>query len=1208
MKTVRLVFMVSAIFWLFGAELYLLPVVRTDGILRTSLNCQTQSPESQSQILKPGEKQTHLITLKVGDLVNAVVEQQGIDIVVRLVSPDGTVVTEVDNSSPTEGPETLTWVMETGGTFQLEIESVEKDAAPGTYVLKLDPPRPATETERARVEIEKISYQVQELFHQRKYDQAITLAQQVLELAEKALGPDHSDVGDCLNNLAALYWGRGNYDKAEPLFIRALAITEQNFGPEHPDTVVGVNNLAQLYRAKGDFAKAAPLYQRSLVIREKLFGTASLEVSESLNSLGMLNQGLSNYSEAETLLTRALAIREKKLGADHPDVGKVVSNLASLYFEIGKYTRAEPLFLQAIAIDEKAFGPNHPNAAGSLNDLAGFYQARAEYTKAEPLFQRSLAIWEKAVGPNHPEVALSLNNLADLYWTKGDFARAEPLFVRSLAIREKTVGPNHPDVAVSLNNLASVYMSQKDYAKAGPLFQRSLAIREKVFGPEHPSVARALDNLAGLYRRQGDREKMEPLMLRALAIREKTLDADHPELAYSLNRLGWLYKGKGDYQRAESLFLRDLAISEKAFGPDHPEVAKTLNSLAELSQGKGEIAKAIAYRVRGNDTTERDLVRNLVAGSENQKMLYLKTTDYRTDETITLHVQSAPQNQAALQAALTVILRRKGRSLDAASQSIELIRQRASAEDKKLLDELTEAKSELSRLTLRGPGKEGIPRHQEFLKELEVRADQLEGQVNARSAEYRSHSQPITLEAVQKAIPANAALIEFALYKPYDLETQTYGNWRYVAYVIPGSGHGKQGSGFRVPGSGPTPSRNRDQKSNRRVINPRKKGKIPEPGTRNPEPGTLDFEPGTRNPEPCSWVDLGEAEPIDQVVSEFRKVLSDRRTDIAKDVTPIAQVLDALVMKPVRKLIGLKRHLLISPDGALNLVPFSALMDEQGKYLVENYTLTYLTSGRDLLRLGVNFISEEPVLVIANPDYAQGSGPVLAGQAMKPLLPLPGTEREGKEIQKLLPGSRLVVQGEATKEIVKQVHRPEMLHIATHGYFLEDAPEEFPTEDDRRLQSTDPINLGKLHVDNPLLRSWLFFASANQGNEKSNGVLTALEASQLDLWGTRLVVLSACDTGLGEVKNGDGVFGLRRALVLAGSEAQMMSLWAVSDTGTRELMTEYYRRLKAGEGRSEALRNTQLKLLKDPKRQHPFYWASFIQSGEWRPLERKQAK
>ncbi|HNG94430.1 MAG TPA: CHAT domain-containing protein, partial [Acidobacteriota bacterium] len=366
-------------------------------------------------------------------------------------------------------------------------------------------------------------------------------------------------------------------------------------------------------------------------------------------------------------------------------------------------------------------------------------------------------------------------------------------------------------------------------------------------------------------------------------------------------------------------------------------------------------------------------------------------------------------------------------------------------------------------------------------------------------------------------------------------------------------------------------------------------------GTRNPEPGTLAF------------ADLGEAEAIDQVVMALRQALKDPSKKLNTEVQPRAQVLYKLVVKPIEALVGKTKHLLISPDGALNLIPFSALADERGQFLVEKYTLTYLTSGRDLLRLNVKLGSEEPSLVLADPDYASGTGPVVVGQALKPLLPLPATAKEGQTIQKLVGDARLIVKTEATENTIKAVHRPYLLHVATHGYFLTDTPPETPIDPARSVSDTPAINVEELRIENPLLRSWLFFAGANRGgNEDNDGIMTALEAAQLDLWGTKLVTLSACETGVGEAKTGDGVYGLRRALVLAGSEAQMMSLWSVSDQGTRELMVKYYTRLKAGEGRSEALRNVQLEMLKDPRRQHPFYWASFIQSGEWANLDGKR--
>ncbi|HNH85214.1 MAG TPA: CHAT domain-containing protein, partial [Acidobacteriota bacterium] len=353
-----------------------------------------------------------------------------------------------------------------------------------------------------------------------------------------------------------------------------------------------------------------------------------------------------------------------------------------------------------------------------------------------------------------------------------------------------------------------------------------------------------------------------------------------------------------------------------------------------------------------------------------------------------------------------------------------------------------------------------------------------------------------------------------------------------------------------------------------------------------------------------NFADLGETEPIDQLVTRLRQDLSHPKAAKSRQVRLVSQSLDQLVMKPVRALAGKATHLLISPDGALSLVPFAALVDNKRKYLLGNYRLTYLTSGRDLLRLAVKIENQQPPLIIADPDYSDGKGPMLVGRQYAPLSRLIGTKLEAISLKSLFPNADLKMQAEATKLALKNVHQPEILHIATHGRFLEDTLEPPSQRGERPLVASESnIAPERLKVENSLLRSWLFFAGANRGgNTEGDGTMTALEAAQLDLWGTKLVVLSACETAVGETKTGDGVYGLRRALVLAGSESQLMSLWSVSDRGTRELMVEYYTRLKAGEGRSDALRNVQLRMLTDPQRRHPYYWASFIQSGEWANL------
>lgn len=426
------------------------------------------------------------------------------------------------------------------------------------------------------------------------------------------------------------------------------------------------------------------------------------------------------------------------------------------------------------------------------------------------------------------------------------------------------------------------------------------------------------------------------------------------EVATSLNNLAALYYFKDDYPRAEPLYQRALTIQEKALGANHPDLAASLNNLARLYQTKGDAAQALIYQSRGNEVREREVLRNLVSGSERQKALYLKKSASATDA-----FRRAVRNQLSLD---------------------------------------------------------------------------------------------------------------------------------------------------RAPG-------------------------------------------GTKRKQ---------AEQKKQNVKELGRNLE-------------------------------------------------ALVDSQGKYLVETYEFSYLTSGRDLLRLQTGIKNKQSPLVIANPDYSDGNGPKLLGAQFQPLTRLPGTTAEAEFLKTAFPTSAVYFDAEATEAVLTAAKRPEFLHIGTPGYFFPDVKPE-PTSDteSNRLITHDerPVDVEKLQQENPLLRSYLFFAGANHSNDtpENDGILTALEASNLNLWGTKLVVLSACDTGLGDVRNGDGVYGLRRALVLAGSESQMVSLWPVSDEGTRDLMIRYYQLLKHGVGRSQALRQIRLEFLKNPKRRHPYFWASFILSGEWATL------
>jgi CHAT domain-containing protein len=690
----------------------------------------------------------------------------------------------------------------------------------------------------------------------------------------------------------------------------------------------------------------------------------------------------------------------------------------------------------------------------------------------------------------------------------------------------------------------------------------------------------------------------------------------------------------GKYVEAIPLIERVREIREKVLGPEHPETGNALNELARLYAAKGDLAQALIFMAGANHVEERNL--NLATGSNRRKFADPGLFDRRTDFTISLQSLAAPDNQQALDLAFTTLLRRKARGLDAMIDTLAAFR----AQDKELVDKLADARSQLAELRSKEPDAYGSESFRKRVKPLEDKVDEIEGELSARSPGFRAITQPVTLDAVQADLPSDSALVEFAYFTPVDQQTGKSKPPRYLAYLLATRGKAKR-------------------------------------------------------------IDLGEAAMIDRAVNLWREAL---RNSNRSDVDRLARALDEKVMQPVRALLDETRRLLIAPDGSLNLIPFAALVDEENRYLIERYTISYLTTGRDLQRLQPPQPSRSDPLVVANPDFG-GSAP--AGEESDPgqmlFSPLPGTTHEALAIKELFPAASLLQRGEASEVALKGARGPRILHLATHGFFLGDqdaaTAEIGPSRGDSpgntefanpytvqveatpaletanekvkglRTRGVDayivkssvkgkgdffrvragnfpsiaeankygaelkekgviteffvaryqpPITsqpvkepLSNLRLSkfaaqgtNPLLRAGIALAGANQSKSSDDdGVLTALETGGLDLLGTKLVVLSACDMGVGDLKNGASVQGLRRALILAGSESQVMSLWPVSDESTRDMMISYYKALQLGEGRSEGLRRAQLRALRERKDlRHPFYWATFIQSGEWANL------
>ncbi|WP_257453719.1 CHAT domain-containing tetratricopeptide repeat protein [Archangium lipolyticum] len=1085
---------------------------------------------------------------------------------------------------------------------------------------------------------------------QGKYARAEPLLLRALSIREAALGKNHPDVASSLDTLANLYADLGYYDRAAPLHERALAIREAALGKDHPDVAASLNNLARLYQFQGRYGRAVPLHERALAIREAALGKDHPDVASSLNGLATLHQIQGRYSQAEALYTRALAIQETVLGEKHLLVAYSLSNLAFLYQEKGLYARAETLYVRALAVYEAALGENHPKVADALLNLAQLYDEQGLYGHGEPLYARAIFIFEEtfdkhpseathllinvggrleplyeralaiseesALGKTHPHIAVPFNNLAFLYnqalfyrWEKlyargiaiyeeafgknhlevadllvksaahyqdmGMYGRAESLLRRALAIYEATCGKKHLRVAAALNKLAFGYRKQGLYTRAEPLLQRALVIWESALGKNHPDIAWLLTELASVYRNEGRYKRAEPLLQRALATQEAALGKTHPDVALTLNSLASVLQHQRHYERSALLFQRALAIQEVALGKTHPDVALTLNTFAQLRLAQNRLAEALPLLTRAFDISERLLRQEALDFSEAHLAGFLQFI--RTDEDRLYSLARAyPDDARVRRLALAAALLRKGRSVEETAGTSRAVYHSLGAQDRDTFERLRYLRTQLARLSLEGPGNLAPADYLHRLKELTARGDALEADLASRSVALRAlaelPSPDEIVDRVAATLPPDGALVELILYTDRPLVLTS------------------------------------------------------EVTERSRHPGTLRYLALVLLPDGSSRViDLGPAAPIDLAASRLRDGLADR--DAA--YLGLSRELHSLAFQPLLPLLGDARRLYLSPDGQLGLVPFAALHDGN-HFLIDTFDFTYLTSGKDLLPRSQRAVGPRSVVVFADPDFgvpparpspSQEETPAWgssierffstrgAGLAERPWVPLPGTLEEAKALQRLIPQAQLFLGGEATKERLLKLPAPRVLHIATHGFFLEDASAA-PAGSRALVDLGTSGNEGPgQYPPDPLLRSGLVLAgarspAANAGENTllrpEGSLVTALELTGLDLWGTELVVLSACDTGRGDVKPGQGVYGLRRAFVIAGAEAVVMSLWKVNDDTTRVLMEGYYRNLLAGRGRSSAMRDAMLALRQSHP--HPTFWAPFIVLGRDAPL------
>jgi len=1005
--------------------------------------------------------------------------------------------------------------------------------------------------------------------------EAIRLAKMAVDEASGSKQTAHS-----LDRLGFFQYTAGDLKTGEISLRQALDIRKTQIGEDTLDYAESANDLALLCRDTNQYPEGRQLAEQAVSIRSKLLGGHDPRVAESLNTLGGILVFLGEYDQAITRMEEALAIHQSQSPPVlSEEFGTLCINLAGTYQRVGRYANAEAMFDKGLAVLRLKPGVNHPAYSASLVGYAYLQADLGHYSTAEKLYDEAGKLLREQLGDQHPAYAAFLNNRAALYAQIGNVAMAEADYRKSLELKRKLNGPNALTIGASLRNLARlVYARNRE--EGAKLFQEDVELYARNANPPAFDYASALLGLAQAQRDRSDLAAARETLQHASEIVTKGLGTRHPLYAAVLRDLGLVHQAANEYPEAEQCLHDAIAIVEEVQGANHPDLAQFLERLAAVYEEAGDYANAEPLYRRSLDVSDRALEDMLTIGSERNKAAVLANLDDPVPRLIGFQAKTHSLTARAL--AFEAVARRKGRILDAVHDWGQTLRDSADAGVRQRFNQresMLECEASLTvalgyrdlkpavvgTCTLPGTDLEG--RYERLLHELRTNwtdargkqalqaigvlrqhVDTLEAGLSRELPQFASVLRPARLEDIRSRLEPDEQLVEFVEYQN-----------RYGAFVV--------------------------------------------------------------SRKDLKWADLGPAGPIDLAVQDLFGAANDwsvarsrseklSADSAARTANEAMKTLSAKLIPALSSIWqGAAIHRLrVAPDGMLNLVPFGALSDGTGHFLIERFATSYVSASRDLAAPETPFSPAATSIVIAVspgggakplPSTTPSSGTLTASVLRADRLErLADAEIEARDVQRWFPRALLLGEGEATEQRIKQLHRPALLHIVGHGIVRgnEDC-HSTPGSPGCQLAGLDPatrvMSLSAIVLEE---------AYGRGADSPQDGMLTALELQTLDLQGTEMLVLSQCRMADGIPSSGEGVFGMRRAAAIAGVKTSVAPLWKVDDATEQKLMDRFYRELSRGKGRAEALRLAQLQLLKDPGAASFLEWAPVILSGDPGPL------
>lgn len=979
-------------------------------------------------------------------------------------------------------------------------------------------------------------------FEQHQFDSALVNFSKAVNLVYSVKTDTCFDYAMYLQNTAYVLGVVGNYELSEKYYLVALPKLASYLGASSEEYTMFYKQYVEMKIDKGDYEAATPLNDALLNYFKTLKGENDVYYLVCLNNKARIYQGQGDYKNAATLFLMALDANYKYHSHDTANIITAYNNAAECYRLMGDYASAEPLYMQAYALETQFSKVLKEDFASLLNNMGLLYKAQSNYSQAEKCFLKSLEYYKAVNYQNNIEYANPLNNLGDLYRMMGNYKMAVQCVEQAVEIRKNTSGENHEYYANAIINLALLYSDLSYFNEAEQLLLEAERIYKDRLGENNSRYANCLSNLSSVYLNKKDFIKALDYKNRCLKLMEDKGMQNTDRYASYLNGKGSIEAEIKQYDKAINSYQKSAAIFKSNFGTKDFNYVDAIYSIANIYDRSNKIKEARNNYLKAMYSYKKIIEDNFVTMSEEEKTNFYYVLSNRIETFYSFVMRHCNDNVLAkddslFKALLDVRMLDKSLLL---SENTNMYKVMLSSHDttlKHTFNQWLEQKNYLHQL-YKYSYKELSDNNIDIEKEEDLK-NSLEKTLSEKSAIFKTTKNTSNYFSQIKN-KLNKTDIAVEIIKSALLSEDNKSLVNYAAIII--------GKDYSSP----------------RVI-------------------ALDS---------CIYFD-----------SVF---IGHYKTSIENQITD--QLSYTRFFKPLEKYLSNISTIYFSGEGVyqqLNL--YTLLNPTTHKYLIETTEITQLNSLKNLLQENTTQAVNPTITLFGYPNYElkteikkSESQAVASRFGFDEFPELPGTKKETEDIAAIFKNknwnTHLYLANEATEEQIKQLSSPTILHIATHGFFLPD--EDFGNE---KVLGFDAEKARQ----NPLLRSGLVMAGAaayakdNSIKQKEDGILNAYESSLLNLQNTELVTLSACETGLGEIVNGQGVYGLQRAFLTAGAKSLLMSLWVVDDAATQELMTEFYKdwlNNYALNNKRASLRKAQLAIKQ--KYPNPYYWGAFVMLGK----------